>query len=101
MNKKTQVTGLPDFDLAEHLKDAADIAAYLSLVIEEGNSGELAHALGIAAGACGMALIAKKSRIGQNALYEALRPGGQPSFDTISRVCKALGVKLVVQPDHA
>ncbi len=101
MSKKIRVADLPDFDTAEHLKDDADIAAYLSLVIEEGDPGELAHALGVAARARGMAQIAEESGIGREALYKALRSGAQPRFDTIARVCKALGVKLVVQPDHA
>ncbi len=101
MSKKTPAVDLPDFDPAEHLKDDADIAAYLSLVIEEGDPGELAHALGVAARARGMAQIAEASGIGREALYKALRADAQPRFDTISRVCKALGVRLVVQPDRA
>ena len=28
------------------------------------------------------------------------RPGSEPRFDTISRVCAALGVRLVAQPVH-
>ncbi len=71
------------------------------MVIEEGDAGELARALGVAARARGMAQIAEESGIGREALYKALRADAQPRFDTISRVCKALGVKLVVQPDHA
>ena len=94
MIKKIKVEDLPTFDPAEHLKDDADIAAYLSLVIDEGD----AHALGIAARARGMAHIAEETGIGREALYKALRADSQPRFDTISRVCKALGVKLVVQP---
>jgi probable addiction module antidote protein len=98
MSKKTRITDLPNFDPAEYLKDDADIAAYLSVVIEEGDAGELAHALGVAARARGMAQIAEETGIGREALYKALRADAQPRFDTISRVCKALGVKLVVQP---
>jgi probable addiction module antidote protein len=98
MSKKIRVTDLPNFDPAEYLKEDADIAAYLSVVIEEGNAGELAHALGVAARARGMAQIAEETGIGREALYKALRADAQPRFDTISRVCKALGVKLVVQP---
>jgi probable addiction module antidote protein len=45
-----------------------------------------------------MAHIAEETGIGREALYKALRADSQPRFDTISRVCKALGVKLVVQP---
>lgn len=101
MIKKTRIADLPDFDPADHLKDEADIAAYLSLIIEEGDPGELARALGIAARARGMAQVAEESGIGREALYKALRADAQPRFDTIARVCKALGVKLVVQPLHA
>lgn len=49
----------------------------------------------------GMAQIAEETGIGREALYKALRADAQPRFDTISRVCKALGVKLVVQPTGA
>ena len=98
MSKKIKVSDLADFDPAEHLKDDADIAAYLTLVLEEGDPGELAHALGIVARARGMSQIAQASGIGREALYKALRADAQPRFDTIQRVCTALGVKLVAQP---
>lgn len=100
MSKKIRVADLPDFDPAEHLKDDADIAAYLSVVIEEGDAGELAHALGVVARARGMSQIAEEAGLGREALYKALRADAQPRFDTIARVCKALGVKLVAQPLH-
>ena len=46
----------------------------------------------------GMASIAQSAGIGRESLYKALRPGAQPRFDTIQRVCSALGLKLTVQP---
>jgi len=101
MSKKIRIADLPEFDPAEHLKDEEDIAAYLTLVIEEGDSSELAHALGIAARARGMSEIAKASGITREALYRALRPNAHPRFDTINRVCAALGVRLVAQAVHA
>lgn len=100
MSKKIKVADLPDFDPAEHLKDEEDIAAYLTLVIEEGDPAELAHALGVVARARGMSEIARASGITREALYKALRPDAQPRFDTVNRVCAALGVKLVAQPVH-
>lgn len=48
-----------------------------------------------------MSEIAKASGITREALYKALRPDAQLRFDTISRVCAALGVKLVAQAIHA
>lgn len=85
------------FDLAEQLKTDEDIAAYLTLVMDEGDPGELAYGLGVVARARGMSQIAKDSGIGREALYKALRVDASPRFDTIARVCKALGVQLVVK----
>lgn len=93
MTKKIRIADLPEFDLAEYLKSEEDIAAYLTMVIEEGDTAELAHALGLAARARGMSEIARASGITREALYRALRPDAQPRFDTISRVCTALGGK--------
>ena len=98
MSKKVNVADLPEFDMAEHLKTDEDIAMYLSLVLEEDDPGELAHALGVVARARGMGQIAQASGLTREALYKALRPNAKPRFDTISRVCKALGVRLVAQP---
>ncbi|MCX7148863.1 MAG: putative addiction module antidote protein [Rhodocyclales bacterium] len=100
MTRKISIADLPEFDLAEQLKSEEDIAAYLTMVIEEGDTSELAHALGLAARARGMSEIAKASGITREALYRALRPDASPRFDTINRVCAALGVRLVAQAVH-
>ncbi len=47
-----------------------------------------------------MTEIAKAAGLTREALYKALRPDAQPRFDTVSRVCAALGVKLVALPVH-
>lgn len=100
MKKKTKISDLPEFDMAKQLKSEEDIAAYVTMVIEEGDPSELAHALGVAARARGMSEIAQAAGITREALYKALRPNAQPRFDTINRVCTALGVRLVAQPAH-
>ncbi|MBI4996276.1 MAG: putative addiction module antidote protein [Rhodocyclales bacterium] len=101
MTKKIRATDLPDFDPAEYLKDEEDMAAYLTAILEENDPALLAAALGDIARARGMSDIAKASGITREALYKALRPDAQPRFDTVSRVCAALGVKLVAQPTHS
>lgn len=100
MSKKIHAADLPEFDLAEHIQSEADIATYLTLVLEENDPSELAHALGVVARARGMSEIAKASGLTREALYKALRTDAQPRFETVSRVCAALGVKLVAQPVH-
>ena len=97
MTKKIRIADLPEFDITEYLKSDEDIAAYLTMVIEENDASELAHALGVVACARGMTEIAKAAGMEREALYKALRPDAHPRFETVSRVCTALGVKLVAQ----
>jgi probable addiction module antidote protein len=97
---KKYIADLPDFDMAQQLKNKEDIAAYITMVIEDGDAAELAHALGVAAKARGMSEVAKATGITREALYRALKPTAKPRFDTINKVCAALGVRLVAQPVH-
>lgn len=101
MTKKIKIADLPEFDMAEHLPDAQAIAEYLTVALEEDDPAALADALGTIARARGMSDIAKASGITREALYKALRPNASPRFETISKVCAALGVRLVAQPIHA
>ena len=98
MTKKIRITDLQKFDMAEHLPDEKAIAEYLTIVLAENDPAASAQALGTVARARGMTEIAAKSGLAQETLYKALRPDSQPRFETITRVCQALGVKLVAQP---
>lgn len=100
MSKRIKAADLPDFDAARYLDSEEAIAAYLTDILEPNDPALLAEALGDIARARGMSEIAKASGISREALYKALRADTQPRFDTISRVCAALGVKLVAQPVH-
>jgi probable addiction module antidote protein len=97
MTKRIKVAGLPEFDAAEYLDSEEAVAAYLTDILEANDPALLAAALGDIARARGMSEIAKASGLTREALYKALRPNAQPRFDTISRVCTALGVRLVAQ----
>ncbi len=88
---------LNDFDPAVYLDSEQAVAEYLTSIIEENNPALLAAALGDIARARGMTDIAKASGLSREALYKALKPNAHPRFDTISRVCAALGVRLVAQ----
>ena len=91
------IKSLPEFDAAKTLDSDAAVAAYLTDILEANDPALLAAALGDIARARGMSEIAKASGLTREALYKALRPDAQPRFDTISRVCTALGVRLVAQ----
>jgi probable addiction module antidote protein len=101
MAKKIKVSELPEFDAAEYLSTDEEVAAYLTAVLEENDAALLAAALGDIARARGMTQISKDSGITREALYKALRPGSEPRFDTVNRVCAALGVRLVALPGRA
>lgn len=100
MTQCIKVTDLPEFDAAPYLDSEASIAAYLTDILEANDSALLAAALGDIARARGMSEIAKASGLTREALYKALRADAQPRFDTINRVCAALGVRLVAQAVH-
>ena len=93
MSKRTKAN-----DAVPHLDSDAAVAAYLTRILEANDAALLAAALGGIARVRGMSEIAKAAGITREALYKALRPGSAPRFDTVSRVCTALGVRLVAQP---
>ncbi len=101
MTKRIKAADLPEFDAAPYLDNEASVAAYLTDILNANDPALLAAALGDIARARGMSEIAKASGLTREALYKALRPDAQPRFDTISRVCGALGVRLVAQAVHA
>ena len=86
------------FDIAQHLETEADIQAFLVDAAQEGTPADFVHALGIAARARGMSEVAKQAGLTRASLYKSLADGGNPHFDTVARVCSALGVKLVAHP---
>jgi len=99
MSKRIAINDLPDFDAAPYLDSQEAIAAFLTDVLATQDAALLASALGDIARARGMAEIAKASGLSREALYKALRPDAQPRFDTVHRVCHALGVRLIAQPN--
>ncbi len=95
---KINIADLPEFDMAEHLDSDQAIAEYLSIVLEENDPAEFAHALGTIARARGMTEMARASGLTREALYKALRPTSHPRFDTIMKVVQAMGLQISVQP---
>jgi probable addiction module antidote protein len=100
MTKRIKVDALPKFDATQYLDSETAVAAYLTDILEANDAALLASALGDIARARGMSEIAKSAGITREALYKALRPGSAPRFDTVNRVCAALGVRLVAQAVH-
>lgn len=100
MTKRIEAADLPHFDAASYLDGDEAIAAYRTHILAANDPALLAAAIGNIARARGVSEIAKVSDIPREALCEAPRPDAQPRFDTMCRVCTALGVKLVAQVAH-
>lgn len=98
MSKKIKVADLPVFDAADYLKTEQDCADYLSAVLEDGDPALLAAALGDVAKARGMSQVARDSGLTREGLYKALSGQGNPSFATVMKVLRALGLQVSVQP---
>lgn len=84
------------WDVTEYLGSPEDIAAYLEAAMEEEDPAFFRKALGDVARAIGMTAIARDSGLTREALYKAFGENGNPTLDTLSRVLKAMGVRLTV-----
>lgn len=84
------------YDVAEQLRTPEEMAAYLDAWLTEApdDIAGIARALGDIARAKGMAQVAKEAGLSRESLYKALSENGNPSFATILKVTKALGVRL-------
>src|ERR1700704_7137204 len=84
------------YDVSEQLRTPEEMAAYLDAWLEEApdDAAGIARALGDIARAKGMTQVAKDAGLSRESLYRALSEDGNPSFATVLKVARALGVKL-------
>src|SRR3954463_11830070 len=91
------------YDVTEHLRTPAEMAAYLEACLEEanGDAAFIAKALGDIARAKGMTQVARDAGLSRESLYKALSGDRSPSFETILKVVHALGLRLYAEPSRA
>jgi len=87
------------YDVAEQLRTPEEMAAYLDAWFEEApdDAAGIARALGDIARARGMTQVARDAGLSRESLYKALSENGNPSFATVLKVARALGVCLHAQ----
>ncbi|MBU0500968.1 MAG: putative addiction module antidote protein [Gammaproteobacteria bacterium] len=88
------------YDSADYLKTEEQIMLYLEACIEEdaGDGRLIAYALGSIARARNMMQLARDTGLTREGLYKALSGEGNPSFATILKVARALGLELTMKP---
>ncbi|MFW6598952.1 addiction module antidote protein [Propionibacteriaceae bacterium Y2011] len=87
------------YDAADYLGNLEDAAAYLEAALEDGDDPALvAQALGTIARSGNLSELARRVGMSREGLYKALSADGNPSFATIVKVARALGLKLHFAP---
>ena len=100
--KRTPKATTTPFDVAEHLRTPDEMAAYLDAWLDEApdDAVGIARALGDIARARGMSQVARDAGLSRESLYRALGSQGNPSFATVLKVAKALGVRFHAEATH-
>lgn len=95
-----RVTKTVAYDVSEQLRTPAEMAAYLDAWLEEApeDAAGIARALGDIARAKGMTQVARDAGLSRESLYKALGDNANPSFATVLKVARALGVRFHAQP---
>lgn len=96
VRKSSQTTKTMPYDVAEQLRTPKEIAAYLDAWLAEAPDDitGIARALGDIARAKGMSQVARDAGLSRESLYKALSENGNPSFATVLKVARAIGVRL-------
>ncbi|MCY3878658.1 MAG: putative addiction module antidote protein [Rhodobacteraceae bacterium] len=84
------------WDAAEHLRTTTDAQLYLEACAEEdpGDGSLIRAALNDIARSGNMSRLARAAGMTREGLYKALSENGNPSFATVIRVARALGLHV-------
>ena len=85
--------------LIKDLKDPEHAAAYLNAVLEEGDKQLFLEALrDVLEAQGGMTFISRKTKMNRVSLYKMLSKKGNPEFNSILLLLRALRVKFQIAP---
>jgi probable addiction module antidote protein len=92
--------GYRRWDAANYLKSEEDMAGYLEAAMEEApdDPAYITAVLNDIARARGIMKLASDAGMTRAGLYKALAPGSKPSFETVVKISKALGLRLSLRP---
>jgi len=84
------------WDAAEHLRTPEDARLYLEACADEdpGDGGVIRAALNDIARSGNVSQLAREAGMSREGLYKALSESGNPSFATVMRVTRALGMHV-------
>ena len=85
------------YDTAEYLDSDEAIEVFMADAFESGDTGYIAHALGVVARAKGMSQIAKDTGLSREQLYRSFSDQGNPILKTTLAVMQALGLEMTAR----
>jgi len=88
------------FDAADYLTSVDDVVAFLEAVVEEADDDPalITRALGVIARSRNLSELARRAGMSRESPYKALSAEGNPSFATVFKLSKALGLKVHFEP---
>jgi probable addiction module antidote protein len=88
------------FDAADYLTSVDEVVAYLEAVVEEADDDPvlIAQAPGVVARSRNVSELARRAGMSREGLYKAISADGNPSFATVLRLSKALGLRVHFEP---
>lgn len=92
------LVGTTRFDATALFRTDEELAEYLRAALEDGDPGAIATVLGDIARSRGASRLARETGLSRETIYKTFRPGGNPTLGTLSRVAKALGFRLTLEP---
>ena len=84
------------WEVTEHLRTGEDACLYLEACAEEdpGDGSLIRAALSDIARAGNMSLLAREAGMSREGLHKALSKDGNPTFATVMRITRALGMQV-------
>ncbi|MDY5148809.1 putative addiction module antidote protein [Actinotignum sanguinis] len=96
----TKVT-FSTFDASKYLDSQEAMNDYLAIALEDGDTKTVQVVLRDIARARGMSQLAKDTGLNRESLYKSLSKDGNPSFAAITKIMKALGLKITLATQNA
>ena len=92
---------LTEFDAADYINTEERARLYLEAAADEdpGDGSLIRAALSDIARAQNMSRLARDAKLDRAGLYKALSDDGNPSFATVMKITRALGLRLRLEPE--
>lgn len=87
-------------EITEHLDSPEVIAGYIEAAMEENDPALITEAVGEVARAIGMSSLSEATGLNRVSLYKSFGEGGNPTLTTLTKLFKAMGLRLSVLPER-